>query len=387
MPIFIQEKLKAAKEAAKLAAIAEEEKQKEESLAREEEALTKEEAFPKEEQVLKEEPVPTEGAVLVPKEEPVSTEEEVTSNKEEPVPKEESVPKEEPVPTENDATLDENMASPEPPTTEPPSTTDTTTAPATQEQKSENTLTAEPKPGTESKAPAPAPVITSAERSTALAQSRLLLQQTITSISKMCELDSKKDQNYRGLKVETSENQKIWKDQSEKKGGYGFFQKKYDSTIEQSDDFKKFMERIAKDKEERLNRPKPPPGGGPLATETSGSTEGKDVSENGQPISALVLHLREKNKVSKSKKDAKKSVKDAQKKLKKSTSATQGRGKASENTGSTMTSSKAEGLKRNRKKRQGGNKKGGKNRNQVSTDPSPFPGMGPAMILTKPGMK
>ena len=367
MPIFIQEKLKAAEEVAnQLAAIAAEERRKEAE-------VSKEDLGVKQDTVVTEEIVPQEESV--PKEAPVS--------------KEGSVPKEESVYKEKDA-ADESMAASEAPTTDPPSTIDTETTPATQEQESENSPpTAEPKPDDEdSKTSAPqAPIITSAERSKALAQSRLLLQQTVASISKMCELDSDKDQNYRGLKVETSENQKIWKDQSEKKGGYGFFQKKYDSTIEQSDDFKKFIERIAEDKEERLNRPKPPPGGGALATDTAGSSEGKDVSDNGQPISALVLHLREKNKVSKSKKDAKKSSKEVQKKLKKTTSTTQGRGKAPDNTGSATTSAKAEISKRNRKKRQGSNKKGGKNRNQVPVDTSPFPGMGPAMILTKPGLK
>ena len=351
MPAFIQEKLKTAKNAAdQLASITEEEKRKKEAVSQQEGA-SKEQQMSKEESVSKQEGAPEEESVP----------------KQEGAPQEESTPKQEGAPNENDTTLNEDNATSQTPAT------DAATATVTQE--SENLLTAQPKPETESKPPTQPPTITSAERSKALAQSRLLLQQTVASISEMCQLDAKKDQNYREVMVETSENQKIWKDQSEKKGGYGFFQKKYDSTIEQSDDFKKFMERKAKEKEELSNRPKPPPGGGQVA-DASGSSEGKEGLENGQPMAALVLHLLEKNRASKSKKDAKKPVKETQKKLKKTGILAQGRGKASEN---------VEGPKRNRKKRQAGNKKAGKNRSSAVTESDPFPALNPAMIL-KPGM-
>ena len=373
MPTFIQEKLEMArKEAAALAVIAEGEEGKVEPQATDESSPTKEEAKKEEStqekssEITKEEAIEKESHSEEPSDEVIGKEE---SPKEEPSKEEDS--------NERSETPDKSTAS-----SQPSATNTNTTISKEQNSSEEPKLVSETKQETESKRPLPGPVITSAERSKALAQSRLLLQQTVASISEMCQLDAKKDQNYREVMVETSENQKIWKDQSEKKGGYGFFQKKYDSTIEQSDDFKKFMERKVREKEELSNRPKPPPGGGQVA-DASGSSEGKEGLENGQPIAALVLHLLEKNRSSKSKKDAKKTVKDTQKKLKKTGSLAQGRGKAPENVGNTT--SKAEGPKRNRKKRQGGNKKAGKNRSSAAADSNPFPALGPAMIL-KPGM-
>jgi len=146
--------------------------------------------------------------------------------------------------------------------------------------------------------------ITAADRSKALAQSRLLLSETITSLAKLCKDDSKKDQrcNYTGIQIELSPNQKIWK--AEDKGSSGNSSSgrkfgmaaKYDSTIEQNDDFKQFVQAKKELEMEMTNRPKPPLGGGPL-TETMNVNVGGDDKTGmggGDPIAAIVLHLREK---------------------------------------------------------------------------------------------
>ena len=157
----------------------------------------------------------------------------------------------------------------------------------------------------------PATKITAADRSKALAQSRLLLNETLASLTKLCKDDSKKDKPYSGILIEMSSNQKIWKVEekgsvSGNGGGSGRegrkfgMAAKYDATIEQNDDFKEFLDSKKRMEEELSNRPKPQPGGGPLAEMTNISTgTGSGVddrmgSAGGDPVAAIVIHLREK---------------------------------------------------------------------------------------------
>jgi hypothetical protein len=59
-----------------------------------------------------------------------------------------------------------------------------------------------------------ATTITTADRSRALAQCRLLLSETVASLSNQCNKagDSKTDQhNYKGIQIQESPSQKIWK--------------------------------------------------------------------------------------------------------------------------------------------------------------------------------
>ena len=135
----------------------------------------------------------------------------------------------------------------------------------------------------------PKTTITAADRSKALAQCRLLLSETVASLSNLCKDDSKKDQNYRGVQILMSPSQKIWK--PEEKGSRKFgMAAKYDSTIESNDDFKKFVESTKKAAEDLLNRPKPPPGGGQLGDATNTGETAGSVEQ----LSAIVLHLLEK---------------------------------------------------------------------------------------------
>eukprot|EP00555_Chaetoceros_dichaeta_P005260 CAMPEP_0198266138 /NCGR_PEP_ID=MMETSP1447-20131203/26732_1 /TAXON_ID=420782 /ORGANISM="Chaetoceros dichaeta, Strain CCMP1751" /LENGTH=591 /DNA_ID=CAMNT_0043956045 /DNA_START=103 /DNA_END=1878 /DNA_ORIENTATION=- len=235
-------------------------------------------------------------------------------------------------------------------------------------------------------------IITAADRTKALAQSRLILRQTISNLAESCKADIGKEV-YRGMKVEMSPSQKIWKfdpfpvcnniNASGKKGhGYsGHYHAKYDSTIEQSEDFQAFLDKRSKIEEEIANRPKPPPGGGTIeatvgvdgleiaakATEDSKSSWSaivQETMENGQPIPALVLHLRQKKAAvqkSKSSKSISSSATDS--KSKKSNSGS-GKGKGLSNSGRGQSTSEKKGGKGGKKsmvgssKLEGGSKKG-----------------------------
>lgn len=253
--------------------------------------------------------------------------------------------------------------------------------------------------------------ITPSDRSKALAQSRILLDETLLSLKELCQSDTCKDQSYRGCIVELSKSQKVWKpdftleqmyqlnqktaDGSSGKvaasGGGGGSRKshgfnyhlKYDSTIEQSEDFKKFMENREQMLEERKNRPKPPPGGivsGSNVSVLDDSSKAKiSTDENGQPIAALVLHLQEKKAKMRKIKVQKKSSRlvstseSSKKSSRKKKSGTKTADKVSASSGSKG------GTKTSVKKDNGGGKKK-KKRNKV-------PSAAPSMILTKPGNK
>jgi len=239
-------------------------------------------------------------------------------------------------------------------------------------------------------------LITPADRTKALAQSRLILRQAISNLAESCNADMGK-YVYRGMKVEMSPSQKIWKfdpfpvcntNAYGKKGhGYsGHYHAKYDSTIEQSEDFQAFLDKKTKVEEEIASRPKPPPGGGTTettaivdGTETVGKTTEDSKSSwsamvqetmaNGQPIPALVLHLRQKKAaVQKSKPSKSVSSSATDSKAKKSSSGT-GKGKGSSSSGRGQSTSEKKGGKGGGKKPMVGSSKpdGGSKKGQSSS--------------------
>jgi len=232
----------------------------------------------------------------------------------------------------------------------------------------------------EQKQTKPETKITAADRSKALAQSRLLLSETLASLAKLCKDDSKKDKPYSGIHIEMSSNQKIWKAE-EKGNGSGTgggsgregrkfgMAAKYDSTIEQNDDFKQFLDSKKMMEEELNNRPKPPPGGGPLAEMTNiGTGTGVDDrmgSAGGDPVSAIVIHLREKKEA------ALKAKKKANAEKKKATKVRGGgdRGKKAGSAGA-VSGGKADGEKSKKKsKRKSKAKKGESTKKDVASAP------------------
>jgi hypothetical protein len=139
--------------------------------------------------------------------------------------------------------------------------------------------------------------ITPADRSKAFALARIILNQAVDSLSKVCKTnDTTKEKIYSSVQIFASQSQKIWKDDAAKGKKGSRMITKYENTIEKNEDFLKFIEGKKAMEEERLNRPKPQPGGG-LSTSAVIESKGTGVSldENGQPISAIVLHLRKKH--------------------------------------------------------------------------------------------
>jgi hypothetical protein len=293
------------------------------------------------------------------------------------------------------------------------------------------------------------PKLTPDDRSKALAQARILLEETVSSLQRVCQMGG--DSNtlqYHHCTIESSQNQKSWKndyslEQLEmlntvvqvveedgegedgkgeestdntrsatvsgsgaggtkaggKRGGHGYnYHLKYESTIGDSDDFKKFMQKREVLEEERKNRPKPQPGGGgggvgassssnaTVITATSNKEGGKNqiVDENGQPIAALVLHLREKKALLKKKTAQKKSRGNSSRALSTSESMKRSMRKNNNTKGSSGggggLKSKKEGEKKRKKKR-------GTKTSSSTGGGSSSTKAGPSMILAKPGYK
>ena len=134
-------------------------------------------------------------------------------------------------------------------------------------------------------------VISTADRSLALSQSRIALNSTLSVLDKILSVDSINDQRFKKARIELCLNTKTWK--AEKvfgaKASRGLA--RFDSTLESSEDYKLFLEKRAKSEEERLSRPKPVAGGITNSDSTNAQTTS---SENGMPMSALLLHLRAK---------------------------------------------------------------------------------------------
>lgn len=117
--------------------------------------------------------------------------------------------------------------------------------------------------------------MTPAQRSHATAKARLQLTTAVEALSKHAQEDSKSSQLYAGCVIQPSMSGKAWKQT------YRYHR---ESTVESTGDYKRFMANIAKEEDERLSRPKPTPGGA--------LNDGK--SENGEPVAAIVKHLRAK---------------------------------------------------------------------------------------------
>jgi len=189
------------------------------------------------------------------------------------------------------------------------------------------------------------PIITPAERSRAVARSRVLINRTISAMkifaqSKQHHLS---DINFHSWDIAESPSQKTWKsrphpmvasllngvslekilaeEQSSIAGttSYKRWRKvysgdaradRYDSTIESSDDYKSFMEQWSKSgtirsaapadesKDKEKETAKPPAASSSYAAITSKKEEGKppqpEFDEEGRPLSAIVMHIRAK---------------------------------------------------------------------------------------------
>ena len=135
-----------------------------------------------------------------------------------------------------------------------------------------------------------------ADYSREVTKGRFLVLQAIELLEAQTKEDAKTEQKYAGSMVEVALSGKTYKHQSRKDRREG--------TLEQTADYKNFIEKTARDKEERLARPKPAPGGG-------SSVAAPDLTENGQPVAALVEHIRSKHQEASQRKKAKKRAKDS----------------------------------------------------------------------------
>ena len=117
--------------------------------------------------------------------------------------------------------------------------------------------------------------ITNAQRSQATAKARLQLTTAVEALSRHAREDAKSSQLYAGCVVQSSVSGKAWKPT---------FRDHREGTVEWTGDYKRFMTNMAKEENERLSRPKPTPG--------VSLNDGK--SENGEPVAAIVKHLRAK---------------------------------------------------------------------------------------------
>jgi hypothetical protein len=132
-----------------------------------------------------------------------------------------------------------------------------------------------------------------------VAQGRYLVTQAIELLEEYAKEDAKSEQRYAGSMVEVALSGKTYKQNLHRRD-------RREGTLEQSADYKIFLDKAAKDKEERMARPKPAPGGGVsvIAAATS------ETAESGQPIAALVEHIRSKRAEASKRKKAKKKSKD-----------------------------------------------------------------------------
>ena len=200
----------------------------------------------------------------------------------------------------------------------------------------------------------PKTVITASDRSRALAQCRLLLIETVAALSNQCKQNQSSEnksgpspdqnQSYKGIQIEMSPSQKIWKTEEKGPRKYGIVAK-YDATIEQNEDYKKFNESKKQAAENLMNRPKPPPGGGQLTDTMMANGTDEKVGEGGDAVALIVLDLLEKKAAAKR---AKKKAAADKKKVTKS--------KGSEK--SNKSSTKADGEKKKKRSKKKSKKSG-----------------------------
>jgi hypothetical protein len=127
-----------------------------------------------------------------------------------------------------------------------------------------------------------------------LARNRLLLDNVLVSLTQIAADDFKSQEHFSGCIVEQSLNGKVLKANTGPPD-------RREGTIENTADYKKWLESLEEQKEALKSRPKPTPGGG-----VSLSTQGGDGRDGGQEMSALVQHLRAKKEEIKKRKTIKK---------------------------------------------------------------------------------
>jgi Smg-4/UPF3 family len=128
-----------------------------------------------------------------------------------------------------------------------------------------------------------------------VAKGRFLVTQVIEMLEEHAKEDAKSEQRYAGSMVEVAMSGKTYKQNFHRRD-------RREGTLEQSADYKIFLAKAAKEKEERLARPKPAPGGG-LSVVAAATSE---TAENGQPVAALVEHIRNKRAEASKRKKTKK---------------------------------------------------------------------------------
>lgn len=164
------------------------------------------------------------------------------------------------------------------------------------------------------------PVVQQVDYSRDIAERRLMLVRAVEALSAVAQQDATSKQEYAGCQVEESRNAKAWKAPPSEGGGgrhYGG-RDRLEGTLADSADYKAFLESVVKEKEELKARPKPAPGGGTVAPSSVAATAADGTitattatTENGEPIAALVMHLRTKQEEAKSRKKAKRKSKEA----------------------------------------------------------------------------
>lgn len=114
-----------------------------------------------------------------------------------------------------------------------------------------------------------------------VAERRLNLIRALEVLVAVAVDDAKTKQDFSGCIVEESTNGKAWKPSSR--------WDRLEGTIEETPDYKAFLEKTEREKEELMARPRPSPGGGASSLATT-----PGASDNGQPVAAIVMHLRKK---------------------------------------------------------------------------------------------
>ena len=155
-----------------------------------------------------------------------------------------------------------------------------------------------------------------ADYSRAVAKGRLLLKNAVDALIQLADQDAKTQQLYAGCIVEESMSGKTWRHQNHRPD-------RREGSIETTSDFKNWLQSLAKQEEDLKARPKPAPGGGSLAMSTG--VDGTTI-EDGQQLSAIVIHLRAKRQEAKRKKAKKKKEKNDKAKGKKKKEGSKQRG-------------------------------------------------------------
>ena len=144
-----------------------------------------------------------------------------------------------------------------------------------------------------------------------VAKGRFLVLEAIELLAAHTKEDAKGDQVYAGSMVEVAMSGKTYKHKVLRRD-------RTVGTLESSADYKSFIDKKNKEKEEIMARPKPAPGGGALASSNAtaamsaaAAATSVDVTEDGIPIAALVAHIRSKHEEAAKRKKAKKKAKDS----------------------------------------------------------------------------